>query len=56
MEYTKRRNLNRGCMKLEVWQRGLDLFALAFRLAAPISDFKLKRENHSWQATLPQAQ
>ena len=26
MEYTKRRNLNRGCMKLDVWQRGLDLF------------------------------
>jgi four helix bundle protein len=44
MEYTKRRNLNRGYMKLDVWQRGLDLFELAFRLAAPISDFKLKSQ------------
>ena len=26
MEYTKRRDLNRGYMKLEAWQRGLDLF------------------------------
>jgi len=23
MEYTKRRNLNRGYLKLEAWQRGL---------------------------------
>src|ERR1017187_10713662 len=44
MEYTKRRNLNRGYMKLDVWQRGLDLFDLACRLAAPISDFKLKSQ------------
>jgi four helix bundle protein len=44
MEYTKRRNLNRGYMKLEVWQRGMDLFELAFRLAAPLSDFKLKSQ------------
>jgi len=44
MEYTKRRNLNRAYMKLEVWQRGIDLFELAFRLAEPISDFKLKSQ------------
>jgi four helix bundle protein len=44
MEYTKRRNLNRGFMKLEVWQRGMDLFELAFRLAAPGHDFKLKSQ------------
>jgi four helix bundle protein len=44
MEYSKRRNLNRGYMKLEVWQRGMDLFELAFRLAAPLSDFKLKSQ------------
>jgi four helix bundle protein len=44
MEYTKRRNLNRGYMKLEVWQRGMDLFELAFRLAASIADFKLKSQ------------
>ena len=28
MEFTKRRNLNRGYMKLEVWQRGMDLFEI----------------------------
>jgi four helix bundle protein len=44
MEYTKRRNLNRGYMKLEAWQRGMDLFVLAFRLAANVSDFKLKSQ------------
>ena len=41
MEYTKRRNLNRGYMKLDVWQRGMDLFELAFRLAGPVSDLSL---------------
>src|SRR5437879_9896054 len=44
MEYSKRHNLNRGYMKLEVWQRAMDLFELAFRLAAPVSDFKLKSQ------------
>src|SRR5438874_1695941 len=44
MEYTKRRNLNRGYMKLDVWQRGMDLFDLAFRLAIHVSDFKLKSQ------------
>jgi four helix bundle protein len=44
MEYTKRRNLNRAYMKLEVWQRGMDLFALEFQLAAGVSDFKLKSQ------------
>jgi len=44
MEYTKRRNLNRGYMKLEVWQRGMDLFALTFQLSAEVSDFKLKSQ------------
>ena len=44
MEYTKRRNLNRGYMKLDVWQRGMDLFDLAFRLASQVSDFKLKSQ------------
>jgi len=44
MEYTKRRNLNRGYMKLDVWQRGMDLFEMAFRLGAPVSDFKLKSQ------------
>ncbi len=44
MEYSKRRNLNRGYMKLEVWQRAMDLFEMAFRLAKPVSDFKLKSQ------------
>jgi four helix bundle protein len=44
MEYTKRRNLNRGYMKLETWQRGMDLFVMAFRLSTDVSDFKLKSQ------------
>ena len=44
MEYTKLRNLNRGYMKLEAWQRGMDLFAMAFRLSTAVSDFKLKSQ------------
>jgi four helix bundle protein len=44
MEYTKRRNLNRGYMKLEAWQRGMDLFVMAFRLSANVSDLKFKSQ------------
>ncbi|MGA2278882.1 MAG: four helix bundle protein [Verrucomicrobiota bacterium] len=44
MEYTKRRNLNRGYMKLEAWQRGMDLFVMAFRLSKDVSDLKLKSQ------------
>ncbi len=44
MEYTKRKNLNRGYMKLEAWQRGMDLFEMAFKHATVISDFKLKSQ------------
>src|SRR4026207_331928 len=44
MEYTKRRNLNRGYMKLDVWQRGMDLFEMAYRLAAAVADFKLRSQ------------
>ena len=44
MEYTTRRNLNRGYMKLDVWPRGMDLFELAFRLAGLVGDFKLKSQ------------
>jgi four helix bundle protein len=44
MEYSKRRNLNRGYMKLDVWQRALDLFELAFRLSATVSDLKLRSQ------------
>ena len=31
-------------MKLEVWQRGMDLFEMAWRLAGAVSDFKLKSQ------------
>jgi four helix bundle protein len=44
MEYAKRRNLNRGYMKLDVWQRGMDLFQVASRLGANVSDFKLRSQ------------
>jgi four helix bundle protein len=44
MEYTKRRNLNRGYMKLDAWQRGMDLFDHAFKVAASLSDFKLRSQ------------
>ncbi len=44
MEYTKRRNLNRGYMKLEAWQRGMDLFSMAFRLTSSVSDLKLRSQ------------
>jgi len=44
MEYTIRKNLNRGYMKLDAWQRGMDLFTLAFKMSADIGDFKLKSQ------------
>jgi four helix bundle protein len=44
MEYTKRRNLNRGYLKLEAWQRGMDLFVMAFRLSKDVLDLKLKSQ------------
>ena len=44
MEYTKRRNLNRGYMKLEACHRGMDLFVMAFRLSSGVSDLKLKSQ------------
>lgn len=31
-------------MKLEAWQRGMDLFAMAFQLSDCVSDFKLKSQ------------
>lgn len=44
MEYTKRRNLNRGYMKLEVWQRGMELFTQAFYLSKAVLDLKLRSQ------------
>src|SRR5882724_11937618 len=48
MEYTKRRNLNRANMKLDVWQRGMDLFEMTYRLAADVADFKLRSQFIDW--------
>lgn len=44
MEYTKRRNLNRGYMKLETWQRAMDLFTLTFKLSNSVLDLKLRSQ------------
>jgi hypothetical protein len=52
MEYTKRRNLNRGYMKLEVWQRGMDMFDLN-KLLALITSIEAKRCAGGWQDSLP---
>ena len=46
MEYTSRRNLNRGYMKLEVWNDSIDLFRLINQKVLEIQrlDFKLKAQ------------
>ena len=44
MDYTKRRNLNRGYMKLECWQRGMDLFVQAFHLSSRRPDLKMRSQ------------
>ena len=44
LAYTKRRNLNRGYMKLQVWQRAMDLFEMSSQLSRAVSDFKLKSQ------------
>ena len=41
---TVRRNLNRGYMKLDVWERGMALFELAFEIAQHIQDWKLRSQ------------
>ncbi len=45
-EHTKRRNLNRGYMKLEVWNDAIELFRITFKHMNNISnlDFKLKSQ------------
>ena len=40
-------------MKLEAWQRGMDLFVMAFRLSAQISDFKLKSQFRDAAPSIP---
>jgi four helix bundle protein len=41
---TQRKNLNRGFMSLDVWQRAMDLFVLVYELAQQIPDFKLRSQ------------
>ncbi|MEO8233293.1 MAG: four helix bundle protein [Ignavibacteriota bacterium] len=45
-EYTVRRNLNRGYMKLEVWNNAMDLFKSTYKPlnGIPNFDFKLKSQ------------
>ncbi|HOJ06795.1 MAG: four helix bundle protein [Ignavibacteriota bacterium] len=45
-EHTKRRNLNRGYMKLEVWNDAINLFKSTYNLVDKISnlDYKLKTQ------------
>lgn len=43
-QLTRRKNLNRGFISLEVWQRAMDLFVLVYELAQQIPDFKLRSQ------------
>ena len=43
-EPTKRQNLNRRYMKLEAWQRGMDLFEMTFKATTGVADFKLRSQ------------
>ena len=51
IEYTQRRNLNRGYLKLEVWQRRMDLFGKN-KLLALITSIEAKRDTGGWQDSL----
>ena len=42
MEFTKRRNLNRGYMKLEVWNDAIELFAIVERILKDIPGLDLR--------------
>ncbi len=46
MEYTKRRNLNRGYMKLDVWQKACSLFSLIYGIVYGEThiEFKLRSQ------------
>jgi len=44
IQATTRQNLNRRYMKLEAWQRGMDLFELVFKATASVQDFKLRSQ------------
>ncbi|MBI4534914.1 MAG: four helix bundle protein [Ignavibacteriae bacterium] len=42
-EYTKRRNVNRGYMKLDVWQKGIELYKLVWHMVSDAKiDYKLR--------------
>ncbi len=41
---TRKQNLNRRYMKLEAWQRGMDLFDLVFKATENVQDFKLRSQ------------
>ena len=43
-EPTKRQNLNRRYMKLEAWQRGMDLFEMVCKVTTGVADFKLRSQ------------
>lgn len=51
MEYTKRRNINRGYMKLEVWQDAIELFKLVKSILSQISNLDLKLKSQILNAT-----
>ena len=53
MHYTQRRNLNRGYLKLEAWQRGMDLFDLVFKATAEVPDFKLRSQVRDAAQSVP---
>ena len=42
--HTHRRNINRGYMKLDVWERGMDLFIMASHLVDALREWKLKSQ------------
>jgi hypothetical protein len=46
MEFTSRKNINRGYMKLEVWQKSIQLFKIVYSKINFIQDlnYKLKTQ------------
>ena len=53
-EYTKRRNLNRGYMKLQVWNLGMDLFEYCNKLTSGMNlEFKLKSQLLNASLSIP---
>jgi four helix bundle protein len=44
-EYTKRKNINRGYMKLDVWQLAIQLYKLIWEIIKGLNiDFKLRAQ------------